>query len=157
MKKIVFVLLLVFSVSANANCYVSFQKTTPTAIPDRVWVTLPSYPTQNTNTCPSIYNGSGPTFNIPAPHANGPYMLSAYIKWASNSEGQRLVRFIRNPGTTNDEFATNDRTATVGKDFVSHSYLNYVGNSVNLGVQVYQTSGGTLNVELGQFKISSLW
>jgi len=136
---------------------VSFPKTTSTAIPSGRWVTLPAYPNRNTATCPSIYNGHGPTFNIPTQYANNPYMLSAYLRWSSNTNDQRLIRFVRNLGSSNDSFATSDRTATSGKDFVSHSYLNYVGNPMVLGVHVYQNSGRILNVEFAQFKIASLW
>lgn len=78
---------------------------------------------------------------------DGRYLIGAHVRWATSAVGRRVVQFQRN-GTTLISVASMAPIAGVQTDQGSVTMENLtVGDT--LIVQVYQDSGGALNIETG--------
>ena len=131
--------------------YCSIQRNKDFSVPSSKWLTVSSYDKINKDTH-RAYNGKS---EIVIPES-GVYLFSAKITWASSSRGQRLVRFISDLGTINDDTGTMDSSATAGKDYVIHNWPSYMKKGRTMSLQIQQTSGSNLKVLMVQFKATKI-
>jgi hypothetical protein len=129
--------------------YCSIQKNAVQPIPHNVWTNIHTYTTVNKDT-----HSTGDTFwGVIYSTLDAVYLYSSYIKWQSNSVGGRYVRFIREDG---DYTGVMEWDATSGRDFLCHNWPSYMRDGRWMAMQVMQTSGSDLNVELAQFKSTKI-
>jgi hypothetical protein len=86
----------------------------------------------------------------------GTWLFGAYVRLSATSEGQGMIRFVRDITGQPDDTGSQDWVTTPGKDYVSHVwFFNPAVNKPN-GFQIHQTSGTGVTIEYAQLKAHKL-
>ncbi len=101
----------------------------------------------------SLFDADEDHFNVAI---SGYYAIETHHTWASNTTGQRITRFVRDPHGTPDTTWQLDRDATAGADFVNNQVFLYLAAGEKIAVEVWQDSGGNLVLDFAQFKMIML-
>lgn len=86
-----------------------------------------------------------------SPNENGLYLLAGSVVFSANTTGQRYIRILKD---TTVVMACNSTDAqSAGDNYLSCACVAYLNSASysNFRLQVYQNSGGALNITLGRF------
>lgn len=79
---------------------------------------------------------------------DGYWLVGCHIRWATNAVGQRALRLKKFPA--DDILQTEDKLATVGADYMHIVDLVELELGEYIEWEVYQTSGGNLDIQASQ-------
>lgn len=93
--------------------------------------------------------GSSTTFTVPQ---TGVYMCVGYGQWAANATGVRVLNVIASAASWGQNFTEDSRSAAAtGTTEQTVAALLAVASGATIKMQVFQTSGGALNLSIATF------
>lgn len=130
--------------------YKSVQRDFDLIVNPSAWTVVDGYNIVNADD--GVTLAANGCFVIPS---DGVWMFTAYTRW-DYGPGERIMRFIRNPDTTPDDFGNNETIATNGSSFITNVYNIRATTGMQVGLQVWQNSGDVLPLAFAQFKLYRL-
>ncbi len=119
-------------------------------IPHKKWTTVDGYDHINADVGGCCLPGSPEIKSM----GYGLYAVEAALRITGTKKGkQMLVRFMRNKDTEPDDFATDEKTLTAGRNWKTHVYFVYLKPGDRISCQMWHDSGHRVKIEFAQFKM----
>ena len=140
-----------------ATHYVSVgDLTAPLTIPDSTWTLVTGYKDVFFDYEATASGTAGMAAGLINLADTGFYHWGVNLRWADTGPdfgASGSVRFVRDPLGTPDQTGHTDYVFNNGRTWVSHTWFNKLDAGLDVGVEVYQSTGADLVLEYAQFKM----